>query len=301
MGGIDPARVINPAQPVASGGFIAEAGTNGTGTTLSEDFTALTAGATYRGTRWSWNGRAEYRAGQTTDRYGVTTSALRQLGEGQALGATFAWLSATQKAGPSTETANLAISWARRPDNSRFAWLEKLELRSDRVSGAVAGTAGPIGGAPLLVTGNTASRRIINSFSLNWSPVAQSEGRYLGRSEFALFWGSRYVSDRVGADDIAGWSNIVGLDARWDLSKTLDMGVSGSMRESAGGRALTFAGGPTIGISPFKGGYVQIGYNVTGFRDADYADARYTRQGPFVTLRMKFDQTTFAGMGLAHR
>ena len=136
---------------------------------------------------------------------------------------------------------------------------------------------------------------------MNWSPTEQSEGRTLGRSEFALFWGSRYVFDRVGADDIKGWSNIVGLDARWDLSQTLDVGVSGTVRESAGGRALAWSGGPAIGISPFKGSYIQIGYNVLGFSDADYNDARYTRQGPFVTLRFKFDQTTFAGMGLGRR
>ncbi len=295
LGGIDPSRVLNAAQPVATGGLI---GTNGT---LTEDFLALTGGATYRGDRWSWNGRAEYRGGARSTRYGVITSALRQLGEGQAIGGTFSWFTAKEKAGTTTETANLALSWARRPDDSRFAWLEKLELRSDVLRGAVQGLPGPIGGAPLLVSGNATSRRAINSFSLNWSPTTKAEGRYLGRSEIALFWGSRYVFDRVGADDIAGWSNLVGLDARWDLSQTLDVGVSGTVRESAGGKAVSYAGGPAIGISPFKGGYIQLGYNILGFHDNDYADARYTRQGPFVTLRFKFDQTTLQGMGLGRR
>lgn len=295
LGGIDPARVLNPSQPVATGGII---GTDGT---LSEDFTAVTAGATYRGDRWSWNGRAEYRGGDRSTRYGLITSALRQLGEGQAIGGTFSWFRAEDKAGPKTETTVLAVSWARRPDDSRFAWLQKLELRSDIVRNAVQGLPGPIGGAPLLVSGDATSRRIINSFSLNWSPTVKSEGRYLGRSEIAVFWGSRYVFDRIGADDISGWSNLVGLDARWDLSQTLDVGLSGTVRESAGGRAVSYSGGPAVGISPFKGGYIQIGYNVLGFHDADYADARYTRQGPFVTLRLKFDQTTLAGMGLGRR
>lgn len=295
LGGIDPLRVLNPAQPVASGGLI---GPNGT---LTEDFVALTGGATYRGDRWSWNGRAEYRGGDRSTRYGLITSALRQLGEGQAVGGTFSWFTAREKTGTKTETTALALSWARRPDDSRFAWLEKLELRSDVLRGAVPGLPGPIGGAPLLVSGDATSRRIINSFSLNWSPTTKGEGCYLGRSEIALFWGSRYVFDRVGADDISGWSNLVGLDARWDVSKTLDIGVSGTVRESAAGKAISYAGGPAVGISPFKGGYIQIGYNLLGFHDNDYADARYTRQGPFVTLRFKFDQTTLAGMGLGRR
>ena len=66
LGGIDPARVLNPLHPVASGGFV------GDGATLTEDFTAVTAGATYRAGRWSITGRAEYRAGDREDRYGVT-------------------------------------------------------------------------------------------------------------------------------------------------------------------------------------------------------------------------------------
>ena len=292
LGGIDPRRVLNSDQPVAAGGLI---GTDGT---LTEDFVAVTAGGIYRGDRWSWTGRAEYRVGDRTDRFGVITSALRQLGEGQAVGGTFSWFRAQQKSGPTTEATALAVSWAHRPDSSRFAFLEKLELRSDIVRGGVLGLPGPIGGAPLLVSGDATSRRIVNSFSMNWSPTERSDARTLGRSEFALFWGSRYVFDRVGADDIEGWSNVVGLDARWDLSQTLDVGVSGTVRESAGGRALAYSGGPAIGVSPFKGSYIQIGYNVLGFSDADYNDARYTRQGPFVTLRFKFDQTTFTGMGL---
>jgi hypothetical protein len=296
LGGIDPARVLNPNQPVAAGGVI---GTDGT---IAEDFTAVTAGATYRGERWSWNGRAEYRNGNRSLRYGLITSALRQLGEGQAIGGTFSWFRAEDKAGPKTETTALAVSWAHRPDDSRFAWLQKLELRSDIVRNAVQGLPGPIGGAPLLVSGDATSQRIVNSFSMNWSPTTKSEGRYLGRSEVAVFWGSRYVFDRIGADDISGWSNLVGLDARWDLSQTLDVGLSGTVRESAGGRAVSYSGGPAIGISPFKGGYIQIGYNVLGFHDADYADARYTRQGPFVTMRLKFDQTTLPGiMALGRR
>ena len=46
---------------------------------------------------------------------------------------------------------------------------------------------------------------------------------------------------------------------------------------------------------------MQIGYNVLGFSDADYAAARYTRAGPFVALKLKFDQTSIAGLRLVRR
>ncbi|MFM9977779.1 MAG: hypothetical protein ACKVOP_07005 [Sphingomonadaceae bacterium] len=294
-GGIDATRVLNPAQPVASGGFIGSDGT------LSEDFTAITAGATYRGDRWSMAARAEARAGDRSDRYGLTVSALRSLGEGRALGGQFSWFRAEDKAGPRSQATTLAVSWANRPDDSRWSWLEKLELRSDSVSGVTAGLPGPVGGAPSLVTGSASSKRIINSLSVNWSPVTRAEGRYLGRSEVSLFWGTRYVSDRIGADDLKGWSNVVGADIRFDLSETIDIGAAGTVRESNGGRALSYSGGPSISLSPFKNSYITLGYNVLGFDDRDYADARYTRSGPYVTLRLKFDQDSLAALGLTRR
>ncbi len=296
LGGVDPARVLNPSQPVASGGFLGSDGT------LSEDFTAITTGATYRGDRWSMAGRAEYRDGQRDDRYGLTLSALRQIGEGRAFGGSLSWFRARAVGGTKTETGNLALSWAHRPDDSRVAILDKAELRLDKVTGAVFGQSGPIGGAPLTISGDAVSKRVINSFSLNWSPVQKAEdGRYLGRSEVSLFWGTRYVFDRFGADDLKGWSNVIGTDLRFDLSQTFDLGFSGTIRQNPGGRSYSLSGGPSIGISPVKNSYISIGYNVTGFRDRDFDDARYTRSGPFVTLRLKFDQTTFQGMGLGRR
>lgn len=296
VGGIDPASVLNPEQPVSSGGFIGNDGL------LTEDFTAMTAGATYRGKDWSLAGRAEYRDGDLGDRYGLTVSALRQIGEGRAFGGALNWFRAEKKGGVRTTAGSLQLSWAHRPDDSRFSFLEKLELREDKVSGAVFGQPGPIGGAPLTVDGNVTSRRIVNSFSLNWSPVQRREdGTYLGRSELSAFWGSRYVFDRFGADDLKGWSNVFGADIRFDLSETFDLGVSGTVRQNPGGRSYAWSGGPVVGISPVKNTYVSVGYNVVGFDDRDYEESRYTRSGPFVTLRIKFDQNSLAALGLGRR
>lgn len=295
-GGIDASRILNPRHPVASGGFI---GTDGV---LAEDFTAVTGGATYRGKDWSIAGRAEVRASEFGDRYGLTVSALRQIGEGRAFGGQLSWFKAEQNDGVRTDAKSLQVSWAHRPDDSRFAFLEKLELREDKVSNAVFGEPGPIGGAPLLIDGNAVSKRIVNSFSLNWSPTQkQEDGRYLGRSEISAFWGTRYVFDRFGQDDLKGWSNIFGADLRFDLSQTFDLGVAGTLRQNPGGRSYAYSGGPTLGISPMQNSYITVGYNVVGFHDRDFEDSRYSRRGPFVTVRLKFDQNSLAALGLGRR
>ncbi len=293
--GIDQSRVLNPAQPVASGGFIGFDGV------ITEDFTAITTGATYRGANWSATGRAEYRDGSLSNRYGLTVAALRQIGEGRAFGGAFSYFKANQNGGPRSETTNLALSWANRPDSSRFAFLEKLELREDKVRGAVFGQSGPIGGAPLTISGDASSKRIINSFSLNWSPTSRKGDDYLGRSEVSAFIGTRYVFDRFGDDDLKGLSNVIGADIRFDLGKHIDIGASGTVRRNPGGSAYTYSGGPSLSLSPVKNSYITIGYNVVGFEDRDFQDSRYTRSGPYVTLRLKFDQDSFSALGLGRK
>ena len=293
LGGIDPARVLNPLHPVASGGTL---GSNGS---LSEDFAAVTAGATYRNGAWSVTGRAEYRAGGQDDYYGFTAAALRQIGDGQAAGGSFNWFTAKTDNGAETRTANLQLSWAHRPANSRWTFLEKLELREDRVTGAVAGVAGPIG-LPLSVTGNARSRRMVNALSINYSPNG-GMGKWLDRSELSLFWGARYVADRFGADDIDGLSNVVGADMRFDISGTLDIGFAGTVRHGLGARAVAYSGGPSIGFSPVENGWMTLGWNVQGFEDRDFEEARYTRAGPYLTMRFKFDQLSLQALGLGRR
>ena len=295
LGGIDPARVVSQAQPVAAGGFI---GTDGS---ITEDFTAVTAGATYRDDRWSLAGRIEARAGDRTDRYGLNLSVLRQLGEGRTFGSAFGWFRANEKAGQTSESTSLSLAWANRPANSSWSWLDKLELRRDAVTNAVAGLPGAIGGAPLLVTGDASASRIVNSLSINWSPVSTQDEHYLGRSEVSLFWGSRYVSEKIDEDDLSGWSNVVGADIRFDLGKRVDVGLSATVRTSNGGDAISYSGGPSVSLSPFENSYITVGYNVVGFHDRDYTDARYTRSGPYVTLRLKFDQNSLGALGLGRR
>jgi uncharacterized repeat protein (TIGR01451 family) len=299
LSGITRANIVNPLQPVASGGFLGSDGS------LTEDFTAVTAGASFRGDRYSFTSRAEYRAGDTTDRYGFNTAILRQIGEGKAIAGAFSWFAAKQKNGPSTNTAQAEISWANRPAGSDWAFLNKFELRYDSVKNAVAGVAGPIGGAGLLLDGDATSRRIVNSLSVNYTPVSREadgyrdrDGDFLERGEYGLFWGTRYASDRFGRDDVKGWSNIIGADFRFDVSKHFDVGVAGNARVGTGGKNIAYSVGPVITVSPIKNANIAFGYNLVGFHDRDFEESRYSRSGAFLTFKLKFDQQSLAGLKL---
>ena len=286
LGTPDPSRVLNPLQPIATGGFLADAA-------LAEDFMAVTAGATYRRGRWSATARAEYRDGARGDRYGLTAAALRQIGEGRAVGGALDWFTARDENGTETRTAGLQLSWAHRPAARAWSWLNRLELREDVATGAVAGRPGPLG-RPLLVDGDARSRRLVNSLSVNWSP---EHGPY----QVSAFWGLRYASTRLSGDEISGWSHVVGVDARFDISRSVDVGVSATVRQGVGGRSTRYAFGPSIGFTPVDNGWLSVGWNFAGFDDRDFGTERRTNSGPYATFRFRFDQLSLRSLGIGRR
>jgi hypothetical protein len=168
------------------------------------------------------------------------------------------------------------------------------------VEGAVAGIPGPLG-TPFTIAGDARSRRIVNALSLNYSPYGGNGGTWFGRTELSIFWGSRYVSDRLDGDDIGGWSNVLGADVRMDVNQWLEIGATGTVRHGIDGDAVSYSGGPSVGFRPFENGWLTAGWNVVGFHDRDFQEDRYTRDGPYVTMRVKFDQMSLAALGLGRR
>ena len=66
--------LVNTSYPIAAGSgapTLSSTGTPGVFGLSTEDFTAVSAGGTYRADLWSWNGRGELREGETDDRWGV--------------------------------------------------------------------------------------------------------------------------------------------------------------------------------------------------------------------------------------
>jgi hypothetical protein len=284
-------RVINPAQPPASGGQL-------TGGLLFEDFTAFTFGAAWRKDRWSITGRGEYRDGEQAKRKGLTFGAIRQLGEGRLLGSGLVWTRAESGNGSSAEIIDASIAFAYRPEASPLAMLGRVEYRSDRVENALAGQAGGAGRTVLLVDGNALARRLLGSLSANLSPRGRDGAAEVRRDEYTLFLGARYNFDRFEGTEFSGTAVLAGLDARIGLSERLEIGASATVRASLEDEVASFAVGPVLGFVPAEGVLITLGYNISGFRDGDFAAARNTDQGIFAAARMMFDTDTFSFLGL---
>ncbi len=293
--------LVNPLQPIASGGQF------GPGGTLFEEFTAATLGAAWRRDQWSATGRAEYRDGEFANRMGFTAGVIRQLGEGSMVGSGLTWTHAEGQNGAETEILDAAIALAHRPADSEFAFLSKVEFRSDAVTNGVAGETGPVGNTALIVDGDARSSRLIASLSTNWSPRDYDDADHdenglvdglARRSEFGLFVGARHNFDRFEGFDIGSTAVLAGVDARIGIGERIEVGGAVTVRADLDGGATSYAIGPQIGFVPVEGVLLTVGYNIAGFSDPDFSATRNTDEGLFAAVRMKFDTDTFSFLGL---
>jgi uncharacterized repeat protein (TIGR01451 family) len=284
------ALVVDPSQPIATGGLR-------DGGALTEDFMALSGGATYRAETWSWNARLEGRQGDS-DRYGLTTAFIRQARDGVALSASAQAFSQRNADGSTGLLANAQLSFAWRPADSDWSMLDKLEFRLDGVTSG--NGASIIGQAGLAATGDARSARFINNFALNygsdaWKGAADGDGRgsvfdLYQRSQLSIYYGSKYVLDTYDGDDYAGYSDILGIEGRFDLTSRIDIGLRASVLHSWSQDSYAWAFGPSVGFTPFTNAWVSVGYNIRGFNDRDFESSHYTAEGAYLVFRMKFDQ-----------
>jgi hypothetical protein len=288
-----PPLVIEPDHPIASGGHI------GSGL-LTEDFTAVSAGGTYRAPLWAWNGRMETRQGELNDRYGVTTNFLREATRGVAFSISAQGFRTLSDAGPEGIDLNADASVAWRPLGSRVMILDRLEFRYEELSGGTgAAGSGLFGFTSLTTAGDARSRALVNNFSLNgvtraWELADVAGNLFLleQRSQWSIYYGSKYSFDQYDGVDYSGYTDMLAAEIRHDLTPQFDIGLQGSALHSWEASDFTYSVGPSIGFSYIENSWFTIGYNLTGFRDADFDAARYTAQGPWLKMRFKFDQTT---------
>ncbi len=281
-GAVPAGAVISAFQPIASGGSIGQGGEQQAG-----DYTAATIGGAYRGDRWSWNGRLEYRAADAGHRWGITSNVLRALGEGRTLASGVRAYSVTDGAGAVAASAHADVAIAWRPLDSRWSLLERLELRHERADSGFS-DANTLG-VPAYGAGDQVTSRIINNLALSYRTGPEGAGHGF---EATIYYGAKYVAGRFADDRYDGYIDVTGFELRRDLGSRFDIGVQGSAQHGWSRGVVAWSGGPSAGVSPAANVWISAGYNIAGYRDRDFEDDRYTRQGPYLTTRLKFDRTT---------
>lgn len=89
---------------------------------------------------------------------------------------------------------------------------------------------------------------------------------------------------------ISGYTDLTGVEGRYDLTTKWDVGARASVLHSWRSDEIDYSSGVSLGYNVVKNTWLSIGYNFLGFDDEDFSRANFTAQGPFIQFRFKFDQ-----------
>jgi hypothetical protein len=235
-----------------------------------EDFTAVSVGANYQEKKLSWANRAEFRTSDLENKWGLITGVMNEQGLYWGWTGKLQILLSRGSDGSSRTDADVRMGIAYRPPVTRWILLDRLDLiASDQRGGASSSTQG---------------RRFINNLNANFKPNQ--------RTQLSLQYGAKYVLEQIDSTDYSGYTDLIGGEGRYDLTKDWDLGLRGSLLHTWELGQLNYSLGASVGYNLMENGRLSLGYNLVGFKDRDFSAANFTAQGPFVQFRVKFDQNS---------
>ena len=133
-----------------------------------------------------------------------------------------------------------------------------------------------------LLTQEEESQRFINNFNAN--------RRISARTELSLQYAFKYVKSMFDSQEFSGYTDLVGVDFRRGFKNKWDWGAHTSVYHSYESEVVDYGFGLDVGYNVRDNMWVSVGYNFAGFHDSDFAQARYTAEGPFLQISIKADQ-----------
>ena len=246
-------RTFDPDRELAFGSF-------------RDDFVAAYVGTLYQSELWSVNSRLEFRDSDREQRSSFVAGWYREprLGHGMSAGLTI--YHSDRDDGSESMNAELRYGWAFRPAESAWTLLNRIDLEFEDLT---------------LSAGEEETWRVINNLNAN--------RRISANTQLALQYAFKYVSSDIGSD-LSGYTDLIGIDLRRGLGSRWEAAVNTSVYHSYQSSVLDYGAGIELGYNLADSMWLSVGYNFAGFHDDDFSDARYTAQGPFLTLTVRAHQ-----------
>jgi uncharacterized repeat protein (TIGR01451 family) len=248
------ARSIDPDRELVSG-------------SRNEDFIAVYTGALYTADHWSANARVEYRDADSEQRSAVLFGWYREPTVGHGLSAGLLAYRSDAPDGTEMTAADMRFGWAYRMADRKWSFLNRVDLIYEDT---------------VLVAEQQRTWRIVNNFNAN--------RRFGSSTQVSLQYAFKYVRSEFDSLAYTGYTDLIGFDLRRGMRRHLDVGINTSLYHSWRSNVVDYGIGVDVGYNFASKLWITLGYNIAGFHDGDFAEARYTAQGPFLRFALKADQ-----------
>ncbi len=258
-GGLDNSRTISHS------GTLADASANEN----DHDYTAVSLGAAYKQKNYSFTSRAETRFSDHEEKQNFLSGMSCEVKEGLGIGMGGRVSFTDSDDNIQTTKGNIRIGTAFRPRKIRLTILDRLDYKFEKIDQN---------------SSTNRNRKVVNNFNANYKIKA--------KIQLGFQYGAKYVLATFDDKAYSGYTDLTGLELRYDLTRRWDIGIQGAALKSWQAGQIKYSNGISIGHSIIKNAWLSIGYNFNGFNDNDFKGGSYTAQGPFVKFRFKFDQQT---------
>jgi flagellar motor protein MotB len=232
----------------------------------TEDFSAVSLGSTYQKDTFSWTSRLEQRHADSEDKWGIYSSMVGEPRKGLGLSARLQWYETESTSGIDGTHGDLRLGLVQRPFGRRWTFLNRTDLAVDSQSGGA------------------------SEFD-NWKFVNNLLANYRRKStQISTYYGAKYTRDTIDGASYSGYTDSIGIEMRHDLNKRWDIGARASTLHSWNSNQYDYSYGLSVGFNPATNIWLSAGYNWAGYEDDDFSMAGYSAEGPYLKLRIKFDQ-----------
>lgn len=233
-------------------------------------YTSLYVGAGYRDQATSGSSRFEMKKTESGQRYMIATGAARELSEQLSFAAVGRFQQDNNEVLADERRFEMRFGAAWRPDDDGLIILNRFDLKQCEIDQA------------------SESWKVVHNFTFNAMATE--------KLQVAINHGFKYSVLTMDDAKFDGVTELIGAEARYDVTDRIDVGFHGEGLYSFNTRTLDWSYGPSVGFTPADNVWLSFGWNFNGFIDEDFAAAEYSRAGPYLKLRIKFDQTTARGL-----
>lgn len=227
----------------------------------------MSLGLSYKREKWSLTSRLEVRNADNSDKTGAFAGVNGELREGLGMAAGLKVFKTDYSTGDKKVNADLRLSLASRPIGSKWIVLDRLDFIYDDID----------------ENGfKYDSGRIVNNLHANY------KSNY--RTQIGLQYGAKYLKDSIDDIEYTGYTDLMGLEGRYDLTKKMDLSINARQLHSWEIGHYDYGYGASIGYNFVENIWASLGYNFEGFKDNDFSKADYTAKGTYIKFRIKFDQ-----------
>ena len=243
-----------------------------------DDYTAFSVGLGSKFKDWDWTSRVELRKGDITDKINFRFGLIHNIKNGKQVSASFDYTNSENRDGEFDKKSKISLGSAWHPKEKSFIFFNRLDFidKKENKSGST--------------SINSHTQKVVHNMHFNQ--------KITDKTQISVHHGIKHIIDRNKQEEHKTTIDTGTVEIRHDINKKWDIGARIGYLHDWKSKTTEKVAGVSIGMTPTKNAWLEVGYNLEGFSDEDFDENNYKQKGAYISFKYKFDQGSFNGKDL---